>query len=109
MGKGRECAESCIDYLALELVHHYRAQQQGPTLQVRWERGTQHTVVALRTRLAPQLDARPVPVCLLPPPPPPPTAATSPLPARAPSSASLPTCRVTSPPSPFSVHANRWR
>ena len=42
MGKGRECAESCIDYLALELVHHYRAQQQGPTLQVRWEQGPQH-------------------------------------------------------------------
>ena len=34
MGK-RECAESCIDYLTLELVNHYRQQQQGPTLQVR--------------------------------------------------------------------------
>jgi hypothetical protein len=47
MGKGRECAESCIDYLALELVHHYRAQQ-GPTLQVRWEQGLQHPGAALR-------------------------------------------------------------
>ena len=36
MGKGRECAESCMDYLAQELVHHYGAQQQqGPVLQVR--------------------------------------------------------------------------
>ena len=35
MGKSRECAESCLDYLALELVHHYRTQQQGPPLQVR--------------------------------------------------------------------------
>ena len=33
-GKGRECAESCIDYLIIELVHHYRTQLQGPSLQV---------------------------------------------------------------------------
>lgn len=32
--KGRECAESCIDYLTLQLVHHYRHQLQGPPLQV---------------------------------------------------------------------------
>lgn len=32
MTRGRECAESCIDYLAGELVRYYRAQQQGPPL-----------------------------------------------------------------------------
>ncbi|PSC68076.1 Trafficking particle complex subunit 6B [Micractinium conductrix] len=32
-GAGRECAESCMDYLTLELVHHYRDAQQGPSLQ----------------------------------------------------------------------------
>lgn len=29
MTRGRECSESCIDYLALELVAHYRSQQAG--------------------------------------------------------------------------------
>lgn len=33
----RQCAESCVDYLTLELVHHYRTQAQGPPLQVRIE------------------------------------------------------------------------
>lgn len=31
----RQCAESCLDYLLIELVHHYRLQLQGPPLQVR--------------------------------------------------------------------------
>lgn len=34
LSKGRECAESCIDYLALQLVQHYQTQRQGPALQV---------------------------------------------------------------------------
>lgn len=35
MAKGqRELAESCVDYLTLELVHHYRTQLEGPSLQV---------------------------------------------------------------------------
>ncbi len=32
MVKGRECAESCVDYLTLELVHHYLRQELGPPL-----------------------------------------------------------------------------
>lgn len=33
MGRGqRELAESSLDYLLLELVHHYREQQYGPPL-----------------------------------------------------------------------------
>jgi hypothetical protein len=34
MGKSRECAESCIDYLTLTLVQHYRAHALGPSLHV---------------------------------------------------------------------------
>ncbi|GAB4817168.1 hypothetical protein N2152v2_004214 [Parachlorella kessleri] len=32
MKGGRECSESCMDYLLLELVHHYRTQEYGPPL-----------------------------------------------------------------------------
>lgn len=32
MPRGRECSDSCIEYLALELVHHYKRQQHGPPL-----------------------------------------------------------------------------
>lgn len=28
----KECAGVCIDYLVMELVHHYQSQQAGPTL-----------------------------------------------------------------------------
>jgi hypothetical protein len=33
MKGGRECSESTLDYLLLELVHHYRTQEYGPPLQ----------------------------------------------------------------------------
>ncbi|KAL4448212.1 hypothetical protein ABPG75_005431 [Micractinium tetrahymenae] len=32
-GKGRECSESCLDFLTLQLVQHYRSQLQGPSQQ----------------------------------------------------------------------------
>ncbi len=33
MKGGRECSESTLEYLLLELVHHYRTQEYGPPLQ----------------------------------------------------------------------------
>lgn len=30
LSKGRQCSESCIDFLALELVHHYARQARVP-------------------------------------------------------------------------------